>query len=326
MGFSFFKYSIEKIFKKQPDKKVWLDKLIDNLETKLLEDASVPFKIVELKREGFVVKVSGLYAFVLFNFMPWKYSNINYWTSVSPTLIGKVFYCKIHSIKKINSTFSIMINGNILQFKKIELIIGENYRGIVLEKVGTGIFVDAGFHFDWRFGSFVGYMHHSQFDSVELFTRCSVGDEIDVLYQGLNEKGQTVYSQTNEMAEWNEGIPQDMVGQIVLVYVIRDEDDKKTKLLVNGKYKGRLIYSFGSKQSIRKMKNSLKEGTIIHCEVIGFNEKNHILKLKWVMELDGEFIDMEIADKISKKNNIMNNLDSGTIQKLKAMKEVEEDT
>jgi len=298
------------------DKKEWLDKLVANLETKKLEDADLPFRIIRIKSTGFVVKVSGLYAYVLFDFMPWKYSNISYWTAISPTLIGKIFFGKVHSISR-EQFLSIIINGKIPQFKKTELEIGENYKGIILEKTDNGLFIDVGYDFDWRCGSFVGYMNKYQFSSGQLFSSCSVGDEIEILYQGHNEKGRLIYSQTNEFSEWNWGIPQGLVGQIVLVTIVRREDDQAPKMLVNGIYHGKMIYSYGSKQMTKKILNNLKNGTVIHCEVIDCNEKSHVLKLKWVMELDGECIETASINLMNMRNNsIVNRIDEGAVEKL----------
>ncbi|MDR0294971.1 MAG: IS110 family transposase [Prevotellaceae bacterium] len=180
-------------------------------------------------------------------------------------------------------------------------------------------------------------MNKSHFASSQLFSMCSVGDEIEILYQGVNKEGRLLYSQTNEMLDWNNEIPQSLVGQIVLVSVVR-EAENMIKFLVEGKYNGKIYLEkndafFGSKQRARKVKNILKDGDIIHCEVTGFREKPRILELKWIAELDMNILGSEdivnspfqdkSAESESKtkrrakyrentvKNNIMNNLDIG---------------
>jgi len=336
--------NLKNIIKKKlgkPNKKEWLDKLVENLETQSLEDINLPFKIIELKKTGFAVKVSGLYAFISLNSMPWKYSKISYWTSIAPKLIGKIFFCRIHSIKK--DKLSIIINGEIPQFKKTELLIGENYRGIIIEKIQSGIIIEIGYHFDWRCGSFVGFLHKSQFSAAKLFLNCSIGDEIEILYQGLNEKGQLVYTQIREIFDWNNGIPQSLAGQTVLVHVVRENVEKEAKFLVDGKYKGKIILQrndsfLGGKKKARKIKNKLKDGDIIHCEVIGFWDAGRVLSLKWIAELDLGIIEnyfsqeksvekkskAKVRDKHKKsavKNSIMNNLDEATIQKMTAIRD-----
>jgi len=335
---------IENILKgdqNKPDKKEWLDKLVENLEAKSLEDINLPFKIVKTKKTGFLVKVSGLYAFISFNNMPWKYNRDNLWTAIAPKLIGKIFFCKIHSITK-EPLLSIIINGEVPQFKKTELLIGRKYKGIILNKTGTGILVDIGYHFNWKYGSFVGFLSKSQFNSAKLFLNCSVGDEIVVFYQGADENWQFLFTQNSEIFDWEEGIPQSLVGQKVVVLIVKEEK-KEIKFLVEWRYNGKLIFQkndpfFGGKKSVRKIKNNLKDGDIIHCEVIGFSEEKKILELKWIADLDSEIINIEDILKhnnenvkqkrkknkrndyeersVKKYSSIIDYLDQDTIQKL----------
>ena len=55
--------------------------------------------IITSKEKGFVVKVSGLFAFVFYIHMPWKYPIMEDWIVAAPHLIGKVFYGKIHKVE-----------------------------------------------------------------------------------------------------------------------------------------------------------------------------------------------------------------------------------
>jgi len=267
----------------KPDKKEWLEKLVENLEKQRSENVNLPFKIIELKNTGFVAKVSGLFAFISFEYMPWRYSKFAYWAAIYPTLIGKTFYCQIHDIKKDPSLF-IILNGTVNQLKKTELITGECYKGIIIEKTKYGVFVDIGFHFDWKCGSFIGLLHKSQFEPNQLLSDCLPGDEIEILYQGLNEKDQRIYSQTNEMLDWENEIPQGLIGQTVWVQIVRNENE--IKFLANGKYNGRISiskthYFFGNKVKTKEVMENLKDGEIIYCEVTGANVKARILKLIW---------------------------------------------
>jgi ribosomal protein S1 len=302
------------------DKHNWREKQIEDLETKQSENVNLPFKIVDLKSKGFLVKVSGLYAFIGFYYMPWEYSDINYWITVFPSLIGKVFFCRIHHIKK-DPVLSIIVDGTIHQFKYIELLIGKDYRGIILKKVKNGLFIDIGFHFDWRYGSFVGFLPKSDFSSKYVFSTCKIGDEIELSYCGVDESGQFFHFQTREASDWDNGIPQRLLGQIVLVHVVREEDNPVARLLVNGKYSGSMVYDYGSRISKRKIKNTLKDGEIIHCEVVGSIIEKRILKLRWVTELDAtlfETEDMNKSDKTTRiqRNMIADSLENDTLQKL----------
>ena len=280
------------------DKSVKLDKLVENLEKQRLENATLPFKIISLKDNGFVVKVSELYAFVSFYYMPWEYVNTNCWIAVAPKLIGKVFYCKIHDIQKKPTSLLIIVNGKIPQFKRIKLKVRREYRGVIIKKLNFGILVDIGCHFRWNRGSFVGLLHASQFDSTRLFANCSEGDEIRVCYQGLNEKGQMLFCQNGEIFDWNNRIPQGFVGQTVLVAVVREHEEEEPSFLVDGKYTGKIAYEkndcfFGSTTRIVDAKYRLKDGDIIHCKVTGFNSRKRTLKLNWITELDLGIVEVE---------------------------------
>lgn len=134
----------------QPEKKEWLNELVKNAERLKDENKSVPFKIMGAKETGFVVKVSGLYGFISFKYMPWKYPDIDYWKAISPKLVDRIFFCKIHRISK--DPISIIVDGEIPQFRKIELVPGEKYTGIIIRKSTYGFFVDIGYQFGWKCG------------------------------------------------------------------------------------------------------------------------------------------------------------------------------
>ena len=281
----------------KPDKKEWFNKLVENLENQISKNINLPFRIVKLTYTGFVVKVSGLYAFIPFNYMPWKYNRDRYWSSVFTKLTNKTFFCKIHDIKK--NPLKITINGEVPQFKKTKLFVGKSYRGIIIERRTSRrlVFVDIGYHFGWACGSFFGILHKRQFNSIQLYSSCSAGDEIEVLYQGVNEKGEFVFSQTGAIADWNEGIPQSLIGQTTWVQIVREGDKRKIKFLVNGKYRGVLIFSkddhfSGNKKKAMEAMRNLNDGEIIHCEVMNYCDNNRTLGLRCPIESGAEVVPM----------------------------------
>lgn len=298
----------------RPEKKEWLEKLVETLENKKKNNISLPFKIVDIKERGFTVKVSGLYAFISFNHMPWKYNDIESWIAIQPKLTNKIFFCKIHKISK--ESLSIIINGEIPQFKKVELEIGNEYKGLIIKKSNYGVFVDIGYNFDWKCGSFIGLLHKSQFERNESFLNCSIGDEIQITYQSSDENGRLVFSQKNEINYWNKKETEELIGQIVLVSVVRKTEENKTIFLVDGKYKGRIAnskvyYTPANRRKIKEAKNNLKDGETINCEVISCDERRKVLDLKWIIEFDTHF---------GMKNTIENGLDYHTLQKLLAVR------
>lgn len=292
------------------EKKEWLDKLVENLENQRFENINLPFKIVEVKDKGFVVKVSGLYAYISFNHMPWKYYDMDCWLAVSPKLIGKIFYCKVYKFEK--EPVSIIINGEVPQFRKPALIVGDEYVGLIIRKTKYGVFVDIGYHFDWKCGSLVGLLHKSQigfYGSVSSFT---VGDPIKLYYQQINESGQLVFTQKIDHEDWDWGIPQALVGQQVWALVVKRAEKKGVGFLVNGKYKGKIsllknVYPPEARRNIKAARNELKDGEIIHCVVTGYNDKQMILELNWVLVPETEMV---------MDNSIINKIDVHTLEKL----------
>ena len=162
------------------DSKKYISKLYDNIEKQKEENNSLSFVIKDIKEKGFVVKVGGLFGYISFNHMPWQYRNREAWDAVFPFIDGKVFFCKIYSVTK--EDHSIILDGDIPQFKKTELIENEKYKGIIINKTIYGVFVDIGYNFNWKCGSFVGLLHKSNFESDESFDKIKIGQSIDVFF------------------------------------------------------------------------------------------------------------------------------------------------
>ena len=61
---------------------IYLDELIKSFEVKIKDAENHPFKIIEFREHGYLVKIYGLIAYVSFNHMPWKYANVSAWKSI----------------------------------------------------------------------------------------------------------------------------------------------------------------------------------------------------------------------------------------------------
>ena len=46
------------------DDKDWLNKLIADLEKKVIEEKNLPFRIIKIKEKGFIIKVNGLFGYI----------------------------------------------------------------------------------------------------------------------------------------------------------------------------------------------------------------------------------------------------------------------
>jgi hypothetical protein len=296
------------------DKDDWISGRLNEIENHRDNFDTLPFKIVEQKDFGFLTKVKGLYSYISFYHMPWKYFDTESWIAIAPSLIDKKFFCKIHKIDK--DSIAIILNGELPQFKKAELAIGDEYKGLIIKISDYGLFVDIGYHFDWKCGSMTGLLHKSQLAVNEKLSDFKLGQEIKTVYQGLNDNGQPVFSNDREKIDWQMGKPQELVGQTIWVKVIRQPESKTVDLLVRGKYKATLTidkqaYAPKYRKKIRNAKNELTHGELINCEVTGFNEKNRTLKVNWLTEIDTD---------IMVDNSILNNLDNKTLEKLITLK------
>jgi hypothetical protein len=296
------------------NKESWISERLNEIEIHKENFDTLPFKIVELKNVGFLTKTLGLYSFVPLNYMPWKYSDFKSWLAIAPSLINKKFYCKIHEFDKERP--SIILNADLPQFQRAELHAGEKYKGLITRVSDFGVFIDIGYHFDWKCGSFLGLLHKSQLAENEKISDFRLGQEITTIYQETNEKGQPVFSNDIVKTDWKLGKPQELIGQTVWVNAARQSNNKTVDLYAKGKYKAELIvdkktYPNKYRKKIINAKNELSNGEIISCEVIGFNERKRTLKLNWHSVLDTEIID---------GSSILNNLDDRTIEKLITLK------
>lgn len=295
-------------------KENWISKRLNEMIIHRDNFDTLPFIIVEVKESGFLTKVKGLYAYISFYHMPWKYVSADCWIAIAPSLINKVFYCKIHKIDI--EPIAILINGDLPQFKKAELTIGEEYKGLIIKVVDYGVFIDIGYHFDWKCGSLTGLLHRSQLSPNEKLSDLKSGQEIKTIYLELNSNGQPVFSNDREKTDWQLGKPQELAGQIIWAKVVRQPGTENIGLLVRGKYRAALTidkhkYAPEVLKKIKTARNNLKHGEIINIEVTGFNEQSRVLTVTWRIKTDTK----NAAD-----NTISNNLDSDTIAKLMNLK------
>lgn len=292
----------------QTETKDFLPRLVEQLEDLIEQDINLPFHIKEIKDNGFLINVKGLLAFLSFDYMPWRYRNKNYWTAVFKSIKGKQFYGKVYLLEK--DPLFIIFNAQIPQFKSVELIIGEKYKGIVIKKNKQSLVIDIGHHFRWKCGSIIGILGKSHFAVHQKISEISLGDEIETIFFGLNDKTQNVFCNNVYEMNWCEKNPNNLLGEIVKARII--ENKTPTKLIVDKTFKGILANikeSFPPKMQseIKNLKKRLKTGDLISCEVIKIVDDEHYLICKWIPEMD---TDLVLA------NSIFNKIDDDTISKL----------
>ena len=254
--------------------------IVEDIDIIREEGILVPFKIVDVKKGGFLVVVKDHYGFVPFNLMPWNYYLAKYWEPVAMSLKTETFYGKILEIYRTdnNEISRIYIDARMSPLAKADLCINEDYQGIVMFKKPFGVFIDIGYHFKWKCGSLKGLVHQSKFPNPESFDLCEPGQIINVNYFGRNEQGLcfTVEGYVDLYTKY--------AGKKVWVRVIRNwdgslsfraEDRYKTIMPIT-----KSIYEEKKDLVIDSVKY-LSDGEIIDCEVLDIKEYADVFVVKW---------------------------------------------
>ncbi|NUM31021.1 MAG: hypothetical protein HUU47_01705 [Bacteroidetes bacterium] len=269
--------NIKVIFDKDNDKD-WLKYLIDDLEQKISDNRNIPFRIYQIKEKGFLIKINGLFGFISFYHMPWQYNDLKSWEYVFKYLLDKTFFCKVYKFEK--EPFSIMVNGDVPQFKKFILKKDSNYVGVIIKKSRYGLFIELGYNFKWQCGSFVHLIHKTKIDKAE-FSELNCGDTLTVIYTGETSKNLAIFKSENKI------ISEAIIGKVVKVQINKNFNNQIT-FLVNGNHLGTIPitkeYYPNSKNIIKLALSKLNNGETIHCEVIKITKNKQLIQLKWVYE------------------------------------------
>jgi hypothetical protein len=265
--------------------KDYLQDLLLNVKNAFINQENLTFQIVEPKEKGFLVKVSGLFAYVYFKHFGWPYPSIEFWKNVSNSIIGNFFTGKIYSVEE--NPISVQIDAKEQEFKNPNLEKYSKYRGIILQKTRYGFFVDLGFHFNWKCGSILGLIHISTFINKSEYENWKVGDEIETLFQGYNENNQPILRNNFERGKWSNGEMKRLIGTIQEVSVIFNENEK-TEYYVLGEHKATVPikkeFYPNFRTTAKKYTYGLKNGEIIECEIIKINRKKDSFVLKLIIE------------------------------------------
>ena len=313
-----------------PNKKTYLSKLIDNFENLKTEQESHAFKITDIREKGFIVKVHGLLGYISFYHMTWKYNNIESWKAIFPYIKGKILFGKIFKFEK--ESLSIFLDGDIPQFKKIKLYKNKKYKGIIIQKVNYGAFVDIGYNFKWKCGSLVGLLHKLNFENEELFEKTNPGETIELFFWGYTENEKLIFGQRSELKEWFTGEIQSLMDKTLPVNIIKPENGEK-RYLVKNKHNAALpvtkIQYPDNRKQIRIAVRKLQDGDIIHCKIIDINKLNRTLYLKWdslpeIEETISRNIATEKTGSIQNEHKLIKNrINTRTLEKIELWKNSE---
>lgn len=268
------------------------DALLENIEIVKDQGIEVPFRIVDIKKGGFLVKIEGLYGYVPFSRMPWTYPHLQCWDFAFPMLTGKSFMGKVYSIeRKKNITeegagfIRVYVDATSNLLTKTDLFRNTDYHGVVIRKMLHGAMVDIGCHFNWKCGSLPGILPVSKFPDSESFRLCKPGQIIGVRY--LLKKEQGLYFEKDDYID----LHTKYTGKTVSVKVYRRWDGS-LHFRVEDRYKAilpvtRSIYGEGKDWIMNTVKD-WSDGDIIDCEVLDVKSYTDLFVIKWLPENDFE--------------------------------------
>lgn len=265
--------------------------LFDKMEACRQAGKIISFRLEEITKNGFKVKVGGLFAFVPFKIMPWQYSDKSAWEVVFPHMQGRHFSCKIDHIETIEGRRRLFLDPSVHRLQPPAFEEGQEYEGLVLKRTDYGVFLDLGFHHRWRSGSHVALLHISHLKNRGLVLQTiRPGDRLTATWFGINPEGRIQLEVPFNLSLPCPGLDLSLVEQVLSVQVKKDEESGKNSYIVGDGFIGRMPvtkhqYEGGPamKKAIREALQQLPDGCIIYCEVTAISyRRGGGLLLRWV--------------------------------------------
>ena len=308
------------VIKTQSDKKEWLVNLVNDAEEKFISSASVPFKITDIKSNGFQVKVNGLNAYIGFSSMPWYYSNFELWRSVFPIINGRVFFAKISRFSR--EPLGIFLDASsVEQFKKVDMSSGFKYECLIINKKDDGYIVDAGIDTHWKYGALKGFVSINHFYNQGDFENYNIGDTIILQYLYREEYDFLFFSHRDDIVHWESGEAQQKVGEFCKAELIEIDDNGTRVFRIDGIFRAVMLIKKSMYTPVYRkiVKNRIKQltvGDVIDCEIISFEEDSYYFNLRWC-------IDIGFEDARTKPATLSNFISEDVAQRLNQMFENE---
>ena len=259
----------------------YLDNQVAELKKYFYADYTLPFRIIGRRSNGLIIKIGGLISYIPFSKMPWSYKSIVAWQNISNALIGKKFFCKIKSITK--NPLKISLDTNIPQFKKLGFNVGGLYQSIIVNKFDYGIFVDLGYHYGWRAGSYVGLVHRNIINYLGYdFDDLLPGKIFNAVYWGIDKSNLLILG--DEFRGYFVNKDNYRIGKLVTVRVIKGQDNV-LEFRVGDKYRGVFNlskYAKAEREEIKRSIKNLRNNSLIISQVVSINILKRVVELKWI--------------------------------------------
>lgn len=306
IGWTILKEQVKSLFQKQ-EEKTYLEKLLDSIETRDSEGNNLPFRIVDIKERGFTVKVCGLFGYISFAHMPWTYKNNLAWNAVFQYIKGNLFFGEIYKTQR--DPVSIILNGEIPQFKEPALREDNLYYGVVINKIDYGVFVDIGYSFNWKSGSVIGLLHISNFESNDNFEKIEIGEIIKIIFWGTNDTEQLIFGLKADSKEWYNSEIEQLTDTITPVKVTKTLDNNPSYEVMD-RYSATLLIDKtlypGNKSVIKKAIRNLDNNEIIHCRILSINKTKRTFQLFWNNQKEIEQFYSRNKSKINRRLTLKN--------------------
>lgn len=265
---------------KPSNKHDFFSQRVENLKNGKEEGRIFQFKIIAAKERGFIVRIGGLIAYVGFNYMPWQYKSIVFWSIISKHLIGSKFSCQIHSIAESNNRVLININAKSHTFPPVKLIEYEEYDGVVIHKTKYGLFVDIGIHFKWKFGSLVGLIHKSNYKIDEDLENVLPGETISTFFHGYSPKDEIILGNLDLNREWLTGELHEMIGTEQMA-IVRTNNHGTKEFFIDNTYKTSILVPKAkfpdSWKKVKRALNALKDKEYVKCRIIKISRRRNFV-------------------------------------------------
>lgn len=256
-------------------------KLLENLKEAKKQRLVLPFIIKSSNDKGFIVKMGGLLAFVDYRNMPWKYKNLKDWSVISRRLIGKRFSGEIYKISETQKPFWININANAHKFKPKDLVPYQAYETVIIQKSRYGLFVDAGFHYNWRYGSFFGLLHINALWDRSEYEQAQEGQLISTFFRGYTKEGKLIFGSPEYQAEWITGELDAFIGTTKKI-TVRVNEEGRQEFFVDDIYKAKLpatkrYYPKSQAKKVKGFKADLENGDVFEGEILNIHRRMHFV-------------------------------------------------
>ena len=245
------------------------------------EKRVLSFKIEDYKDGDFIINVGGIHIKLYPGKMPWVYYNRKAKSVIAEYLKGSIFYGIIESLKI--QPFTIKIYWLENQFKKINLIVDNEYEGIIINAIRYNIIIEFGHNYNWEYGSVKGFLKLEYFYYSNFENTYNIGDKIVVKFKEIyNNEQFHFYKDVDNNIFYSNRIEK-LIGSKVWVRFIKRQHGFGYS--VHGKYFALMPINeeiYGEKESEMKRNiRLLRDGQIIKCEIINIKAEYHLFTIKW---------------------------------------------